>query len=341
MRIVDRALDMHSREITFAANAIRAPFRYRCRTCNQSVMPCLGKLRQYFRHEDGAPSCPEMSEEPGVGDAADARAGRMFRLLLDADGKTFSLKSADLHVGVLSADFGIRRVGWQDRKASSLVAPGVMVFTNTAFGGMQLADSTELYPGERYFIVYPTMMKDFPDVLRRAGAVQESAFESWVYEGRLYNDLFRLPLPKVWNPAVRDWFASIGLKPAAKPREVLRAEEDLPRAAEGVSLNALLSAPEAEGTYFSLFMGSATSARWTLASRVETALRRPKRIIEIQIRYPTTPEGEFYLRAESNAKVESEWIRRLDHDRPSFVLRIGDEVSVLGDIKVGVEAGSA
>lgn len=332
---MEHALDIATNRMTSATEAIRQRFRYRCPNddCRAFVLPCLGQYLRYFRHEDGSPWCREMVDARGQGTSPDDRVGRVRRLVLGNGG----WRVIPSQLNVVSLSCALTR-GAEEQHVyftETLPLTKQLFFMDPNYGGMLLAESFPIYPGETYYHLSCPGRPDLPDELREVALppnIEAVVDGTWLTE---------VNLPKKWDTDHMIWAVANGLKPATAPR--LHSPDELilgESMSKGSSFSAILSAPEFSGHYLSLFIGSPIEAGWSVSTKVEN-LFSPNEVCVVEVigLFPRGPQAEVFVRAESDLSISGKWLgegwkRHSEGKQRAFVIHVTPKFLIHGHIVV-------
>jgi hypothetical protein len=332
---VDQALDIATNRITSAAEAIRQRYRYRCPNddCRAFVLPCLGRYRRYFRHEEGARWCPQMVDGSGEGESPDDRVGRVRRLVPGNGGWT--VVPSQLNVVTLSCALTHGPDEQHVFRTERVPIPKHLLFMDPDYGGMLLAESFPIYPGETHYHLSHPGRPGLPSELGEAALppnIEAVVDGTWLTE---------VQLPKKWDTEHTLWAVANGFNPATKPR--LHVPDELllgGKMSKGSSFSAIFSDPEITGHYLSLFIGAPVEAGWSVSAELKNAFSRNEmHVIEVIGLFLRGPSGEVYVRAESDLGISGQWLSsgweaHSEGKQRAFVIHVTPKFLIHGHIVV-------
>lgn len=303
---MDRALDIATGRITSAGEAIRQRYRYRCTNedCRAFLVPCLGEYRRYFRHEEGSPWCFEMADTgDGEGTSPVDRVRRVLRLVPGRGG--WKVVPSQLNVVTLSGALNRGPDGQHVYRTETVPIGKHLLFMDPLYGGMLMAESFPIYPGETYYHLSYPGRPGLPEELRDVALPpnMEAVIEgTWLTE---------VQLPKKWDSEHMLWAVASGFRPATTRRLRWPEEDPIEREymSKGSAFSAILSAPEITGHYLSLFIGSPVEAGWSVSTKVEN-LFSPHEVCVVEVigLFLRGPQAEVFVRAESDLNISGSWL---------------------------------
>lgn len=290
---MERATDIATGEQTRASTALRQRFRYRCHRCRSFVVPCIGKKRHYFRHEQGAAWCPEMAEENAEGAGSSTCTRPLRRLILD-ENDDWSVKDTKLNVISLYCDLLGQSSECHVHDVASMTETRATFFLQPGFGGMQLADRSHFYANEPHFFLKEPQFSDLAEELRAAARPHG--------EPRNGQQLLRVAPLDEWEGETDNWLVSVGLRPNLRSRYRWQIEDDLANLVvhSGQALSALLATRPFRGHHLELFASTSTRADWLINTNAKGTV-----LIDCQL--SGRASGEFYARFESTLDLTGAW----------------------------------
>lgn len=252
------------------------------------------------------------------------------RLIFGPRDDDWHLEEEPLHAVALACQLSGSLVECNSYDVTALSPAAIDLFTHPPFGGMQLPDSSTIYPGEPIFLLQDQRQRGLPKALTDIAALHGKSRGS--------KQLVRLRLPRIWTRELEAWFTSVGFYVSLVPRLrwQLADDHDGPDETTSEMFSALLASPEVGSHHVSLFMRSPQEARWTMATSVATVRGTLKRFLDLTCLYKSRSATELYVRVESDLPVSARWYETIwttpELERRRFIVHVGDEFTVRGHV---------